>query len=103
MVRPDRLGEREFEIKMTPEAKEVIVERGFDPAFGARPLRRIIRQLIEDPLSEEVLAGKFKPGDLILMDKKNGDLVFKKGSRRAPKKKEVGTAPAPGQEDSKEA
>ena len=105
----NRLIDREFELSLTEEAREMIVDKGFDPAFGARPLRRVIRQLIEDPLSEEILAARFRPGDVIVVNRKGDKIKFKKGTRKAApevkekeKEEEIGAAPASGQEDSKE-
>ena len=50
------------------DAREMLAKRGYDPAFGARPLRRIITNLIEDPLSEGVLEGRFRAGDTVVVD-----------------------------------
>jgi ATP-dependent Clp protease ATP-binding subunit ClpC len=67
---------------MTLEATEVacdlLAKEGWDPAFGARPLRRSIQRLVEDPLSEELLRGNFKVGDHILLDAEEGKTVFRK-------------------------
>jgi ATP-dependent Clp protease ATP-binding subunit ClpC len=71
-------------IELTQEAKELIAREGFDPQFGARPLRRAVQRMIEDPLAEELLLGTFQTGDLILTEVKDGDIVFRKGERPAP-------------------
>lgn len=55
-------------IKVTDPVKEILAKKGFDPEFGARPLRRTISELIEDPLSEKILSGEFKPGDTVKID-----------------------------------
>jgi ATP-dependent Clp protease ATP-binding subunit ClpC len=55
-------------IKVTDPVKEILVKKGFDPEFGARPLRRTISELIEDPLSEKILSGEFKSGDSVKID-----------------------------------
>ena len=73
----DRLRERNIDVKISDPAKELIIERGFDPDFGARPIRRAIERFIEDPLSEELLRGQFKSGDTILVQCKDDHLVFK--------------------------
>ncbi len=74
-----RLEERKLTIELTREAKEFLVERGYDPAFGARPLKRAIQHYIEDPLALEILEGNFKEGDHILVDAgMNNKLVFRK-------------------------
>ena len=67
-------------ITLTPEARELLAKEGFDPAFGARPLRRAIQRLVEDPLSEEMLAGNWVAGDVVELGAKNGVLVFGKGN-----------------------
>ena len=74
-----RLEDRKFTIELTTEAKEFLVETGYDPAFGARPLKRAIQRYIEDPLALEILEGNFSEGDHILVDKGMGNkLVFRK-------------------------
>lgn len=60
-----RLAERDLKLELAPEVMELLVEAGFDPVYGARPLKRAITQMIENPLAQEVLAGKFSPGDTI--------------------------------------
>jgi ATP-dependent Clp protease ATP-binding subunit ClpB len=71
-----RLAEREISLELTPAAKEVVVEGGWDPSFGARPLKRAIQRLIENPLAQHVLQGDFSEGDGVLMDAQNGEIVF---------------------------
>jgi ATP-dependent Clp protease ATP-binding subunit ClpC len=63
-----QLNEHKLTLEVTDEACDLLAKRGYDPAFGARPLRRIITNLIEDPLSEGVLDGRFVSGDIILVD-----------------------------------
>jgi ATP-dependent Clp protease ATP-binding subunit ClpC len=60
-----QLVEQQMELELTPEAKEYIVEKGFDPTYGARPLRRTIQNLVEDPLAEGMLQGKYRPGSRV--------------------------------------
>ena len=72
------LEEKEVDLGVTEKAKNLIAKEGYDPDFGARPLRRAIQRLIEDPLSEEILQGKFKEGDKIVVDIKDGSVVFNK-------------------------
>ncbi|MFA7677683.1 MAG: ATP-dependent Clp protease ATP-binding subunit ClpC, partial [Candidatus Omnitrophota bacterium] len=55
-----RLIEQGFQVQMTPKAKEFFIERGFDPVFGARPLKRVIQRFLEDPLAEDIIKGRFK-------------------------------------------
>jgi ATP-dependent Clp protease ATP-binding subunit ClpC len=63
-----QLAEQEMGLKLTEEARMAIAEEGYDPDYGARPLRRVIQNRIQDPLSEALLAGKFVPGDVIQVD-----------------------------------
>ncbi|MBA3532185.1 MAG: AAA family ATPase, partial [Ardenticatenales bacterium] len=73
------LDERELAINLTDEAKQVLVEKGYDPNYGARPLRRLIQQLIVDPISEGLLAHEFSAGDLIHVDanEERSDFLFR--------------------------
>ena len=63
---------------MTPEAKALLAERGYDPVFGARPLKRTIQRMIENPLAVEVLAGRFTEGDTVVVEPDGETLRFKK-------------------------
>jgi ATP-dependent Clp protease ATP-binding subunit ClpB len=77
-----RLADQHIALTLTDAAKEWIAREGYDPVFGARPLRRVIQKKILDALSLEVLAGRFKEGDKIVADVdkgKPGTIVFKKG------------------------
>jgi len=71
-----RVIEAGFHVTVSEAARKVIAEAGFDPIFGARPLRRAIQHLIEDPLAEKLLAGAFKAGSHILVDEREGALTF---------------------------
>jgi len=73
-----RLTDKHIEIYLTPKAKEFLAERGYDPAFGARPLRRIIQREILDPLAMKILEGEIKEGDHIKVDFPDGRVVFEK-------------------------
>ena len=73
----ERLKEHDLSLQATDAAKELLAERGYEPQFGARPLRRVIQQLVEDPLSEGVLAGQFQQGDHILVDVENGQITLR--------------------------
>jgi ATP-dependent Clp protease ATP-binding subunit ClpC len=55
-------------IELTPAAKDILADRGYDPLLGARPLRRVIQREIEDGLSERILFGELKPGEIIVVD-----------------------------------
>jgi len=61
----DRLADRDIRIQLSDEARDKLADAGFDPVYGARPLKRAIQQQIENPLATEILQGKFKPGDVI--------------------------------------
>ncbi|MCM8784984.1 MAG: ATP-dependent Clp protease ATP-binding subunit [Candidatus Omnitrophica bacterium] len=74
----ERLKELKVNLIVTDEAKKFLVEKGTNPEFGARPLKRAISRYVEDPLSEEILKGNFIEGDDIIVDKKENFLVFKK-------------------------
>jgi ATP-dependent Clp protease ATP-binding subunit ClpC len=67
-----------MELQFTEAAKEVVVKEGYEPKFGARPLRRAVQRLIENPLSNQIIEGKFKSGDRIKADAKEDNIVFEK-------------------------
>lgn len=73
-----RLADYGLQTKLTDAAKDLLAEEGYDPTFGARPLRRAIQRRIEDELSEQMLAGNFKTGDSVLIDAVDGKLTFTK-------------------------
>lgn len=73
-----RLAEQEIGLAVTPEALDLLGDAGFDPVYGARPIKRAIQQLMENSLAEEILSGKFGAGDLIGVDVVSGQLDFKK-------------------------
>ncbi|MDR5696811.1 MAG: AAA family ATPase, partial [Armatimonadota bacterium] len=71
-----------MEIEFTGSARGLLVQEGFDPTYGARPLRRAIQRLVEDPLSDELLRGRFKHGDTVVVDVRDGRIVFE--AKREP-------------------
>lgn len=73
-----RLEQKDIYLEISDAAKDYMVKDGFDPVYGARPLRRAIQRTVEDNLSEEILAGKIKVGDKVRIDVENDKLVFKK-------------------------
>jgi len=73
-----RLVEREYGLAVTNEALEYLTTSGYDPVYGARPLKRAIQQYVENPLAQEILAGKFIPGDTIQVGLQKGQIVFSK-------------------------
>ena len=70
------LEERKIDLKTTEKVNELLTKEGYDSNFGARPLRRTIEKLIENPISEKLLAGEFKEGDCILIKVKDGKIIF---------------------------
>jgi len=74
----DRLAERGIQLKLTDEAKEHLAEAGWDPTYGARPLKRAIQRLVENPLSLRLLEGDFAEGDTVRVSVQGGELVFEK-------------------------
>ena len=79
-----RLADRHIEIKLTEKAKELLVKEGYDPAYGARPLKRTIQRLVLDPLAVKVLKGEFKDGNTVVVDAKADDIIFTKKEITAP-------------------
>jgi ATP-dependent Clp protease ATP-binding subunit ClpB len=73
----ERLREQDIELEISDAAMELIGSAGFDPVYGARPLKRAIQTQLETPLANKILAGKFKPGSQVLVDVENNSLVFK--------------------------
>jgi ATP-dependent Clp protease ATP-binding subunit ClpB len=73
-----RLRERKISIVLSPEARDLLAERGYDPVFGARPLKRTIQRMVENPLAVEVLAGRFHEGDQIRIEVEGETLGFHK-------------------------
>lgn len=71
-----RLKERKIEVDISDKAKELLAREGFDPTYGARPLKRTIQRLIQDPLALKVLQGEFQEGDKIRVDVDGGGIVF---------------------------
>jgi ATP-dependent Clp protease ATP-binding subunit ClpB len=80
----ERLAERRLELEVTDAAKEVVAEAGWDPAYGARPLKRAIQRLLENPLARELLEGRFSDGDTVRVDAADGELVFERAEAVAP-------------------
>ncbi len=78
-----RLLERDMGLELTIAALDKLGEAGFDPVYGARPLKRAIQQRIENPLAQAILGGKFLPGDTILVDVEGGEMSFAKGRQSA--------------------
>ena len=71
-----RLADQHLALDVSNDAMQLLGDAGFDPVYGARPLKRAIRQRLENPLATAVLAGEFSPGDTVRVDVTAGDLVF---------------------------
>ena len=72
----DRLAQRSIEISLTDEAKDLLAAEGFDPTYGARPLKRVIQRSIQDPLAMKLLDGEIVEGDVVKADEINGEIDF---------------------------
>jgi len=81
----ERLGEKNLQLEITQEGVDLLVSLGYNPEMGARPLRRVIQEKIENPLADAVLSGKFTPGDIVLVnaspaeDDEEGEIILEKG------------------------
>ncbi|HEV2217405.1 MAG TPA: ATP-dependent chaperone ClpB [Candidatus Dormibacteraeota bacterium] len=75
-----RMAERKIALVVTDAARKLLAERGWDPVYGARPLKRAIQRLVQDPLAMQMLEGKFVEGDAVQVDAKGGELVFSKAT-----------------------
>ncbi|MCD6470916.1 ATP-dependent Clp protease ATP-binding subunit, partial [bacterium] len=73
----NRLKERKIKISFSPEAKKLIAEIGYNPTYGARPLKRVIQKEILDPLALKIVSGEIKEGDKVKIDAKNKKIVIK--------------------------
>jgi ATP-dependent Clp protease ATP-binding subunit ClpB len=78
-----RLAERKVSLVVTDAAKDLLAERGWDPVYGARPLKRTIQRLVQDPLALRLLEGEFKEGDNVRVDAEDGELRFEKAQAAA--------------------
>ncbi len=90
----EQMAVHEVAVELTTAAKEMLVERGYDPAMGARPLRRAIQRHIEDPLADFVLMSELEPGSTILVDRKEGEEEVDITVIAGPEKREPVTVPA---------
>jgi ATP-dependent Clp protease ATP-binding subunit ClpC len=91
----EQLQSHRMQLILEPAVKELLAEKGYDPNFGARPLRRVVQQLIEDPLSEQLLLGRFEEGDTIMARlNEAGEIVFVKGEPSLPDGESDLSAPA---------
>jgi ATP-dependent Clp protease ATP-binding subunit ClpB len=72
----DLLRERKMDVELTDAAREMIAREGFDPVYGARPLKRALQREVQNPLAVRILEGEFEDGDTVLVDVKDGGTVF---------------------------
>ena len=79
-----RLAERRITLALTPAALELIANEGYDPTYGARPLKRVIQRRLQDPLALEILNGAFIEGDTVEVDAQDGQLLMRKARKPEP-------------------
>ncbi|MDD5261611.1 MAG: ATP-dependent Clp protease ATP-binding subunit [Methylacidiphilales bacterium] len=79
-----RLKARNVILKLAPAANELLIDKGYDPAYGARPLRRAIERYLEDPIAEELIRGTIKPDSVVLVDAKDDKLTFTSEVKAGP-------------------
>jgi len=79
-----RLEDRKIHVELSDKAKDLIIEEGYDPTYGARPLKRTIQRRVLDPLAMRVLQGDFREGDRVRIDVKAGELTFEKSEAGVP-------------------
>ncbi len=72
------LADRKITIELDDKARTWLANRGYDPAYGARPLKRVIQRHVQDPLAEQILAGRIKDGDTVRLSVRDGDLVLER-------------------------
>ena len=80
----ERLHETGVDVQLTEAARRWLAQRGYDPQFGARPLRRALQRFVENPLSIRLLRGEFEPGDLVRIDEQEGELRFERHEGAGP-------------------
>jgi len=78
------LANRKMALEITEPAKALLADKGYDPVYGARPLKRAIQRLIQDPLAVKILAGEFTEGDCVQVDVEDDELTFSHGKAAAP-------------------
>jgi len=78
-----RLDERKIKLAVSDAARKLVIERGWDPVYGARPLKRAIQRMVQDPLAMQILAGKIGDGDTVQVDAADGALMFAKAAAPA--------------------
>jgi ATP-dependent Clp protease ATP-binding subunit ClpB len=79
----ERVRERDIELELTDDARTLLGNLGYDPTYGARPLKRVIQKRLVDPLALAVLEGRFAPGDTVRVEATDGELMLERASARA--------------------
>src|SRR5207248_10402667 len=72
----ERVKGKQIHLTLDEKAHELLIEKGYDPAYGARPMRRAVERYLEDPTAEEILRGNIKEGDVIVVSAESGKLTF---------------------------
>lgn len=92
-----RLADRKIGLDLSPAAKRLVAKEGFDPVYGARPIRRAIQRLVLDPLAQKVLSGEFAEGDTVFVDVRDGQVTFLKQeyAKEEPEKRQPAGAKRP--------
>ena len=90
----DRLQEREIELELDDSAREFLIGEGYDPNFGARPMRRAVERFLEDPLAESLLRGSVKNGSLVAVRHENGAKELSFEPKRSKAEPDEAEAPA---------
>ena len=96
-----RLGDQQISLEVRKDAREYLMEKGYDPKYGARPLRRVLQKDIEDPLSLDILKGRFLPGSTAIAYVRDGKLLFRRrrsNTRKAPARQQTAELVGAGQE-----
>jgi ATP-dependent Clp protease ATP-binding subunit ClpB len=78
-----RLSSRRIELELTEAARALLVEHGYDPAYGARPLKRTLQREVENPLAMKVLSGEVAEGDTVVVDAGDGEITFQRSAAAA--------------------
>ena len=78
------MSDRNIALQITPAAKELIARLGYDPVYGARPLKRVIQKQVLDPLSVKLISGEIAEGETVVIDERNGQLAFHAAMSEAP-------------------
>jgi ATP-dependent Clp protease ATP-binding subunit ClpB len=76
------LADRKITLDLDDQARTWLANRGYEPAYGARPLKRVIQKYVQDPLAEAILAGRVKDGELVSLTVRNGDLILVDAAQR---------------------